>query len=203
MAISGQLIIAVGLQNESAGSDSLYTAFNKTKDNFATLFAQASPYSNFASGTGITTNSDTNTVTITNTGVVSLTSSDGSIGLSGSNGNIIISAANVSNLSTSGTFSTTGIDVMTNSGPANLQVTPSVFSTTGSWTGTVAAGLPGQIKTFAMLVSGGNMVLTVTNAGWKSSGTGTMTFANIGDACMVQYIASKWFCIGANGVTFA
>ena len=54
-----------------------------------------------------------------------------------------------------------------------------------------------------MLVSGGNMVLTVTNAGWKSSGTGTITFANIGDACTLQYISSKWFCIGTNGVAFA
>jgi hypothetical protein len=205
MAISGELIIAVGLQNESANSDSLYTAFNKTKDNFATLFAQASPYSNFANGIGITANSDanTNTLTITNTGVVSLTSTDGSIGLSGANGNIIISSANVSNLATSGTFCTTGVDTITNGGAANLQVTPSVFSTTGSWTGTVAAGLPGQIKTFVMLVSGGNMVLTVTNAGWKSSGTGTITFANIGDACTLQYISSKWFSIGTNGVTFA
>jgi hypothetical protein len=205
MAISGEQIIAVGLQNEAPGSDSLYTAFNKTVTNFATLFAQASPYSNFVNGVGINANADANasTVTITNTGVLSLTSTDGSIGLSGANGNITISSANTSNLSTSGTFSTTGVDVMTNGGFANLQVTPSIFSTTGSWTGTVAAGLPGQIKTFSMLSSGGNMALTVTNAGWKSSGTGTMTFTNIGDACTVQYINSKWFCIGNNGVTFA
>ena len=205
MAISGQQFIAVGLQNESANSDSLYIAFNKTVDNFDTLFACASPYSTFANGVGILANADanSNTVTITNTGVVSLTSSDGSIGLSGSNGNIIISTANTSNLSTSGTFCTTGVDVMTNGGSANLQVTPSIFSTTGSWTGTVLAGLPGQIKTFAMLANGGNMVLTVTNAGWQSSGTGTMTFANIGEACTLQYINSKWFCIGNNGVTFA
>ena len=34
MAISGLQVINIGLQNESTGSDSLYTAFNKTKDNF-------------------------------------------------------------------------------------------------------------------------------------------------------------------------
>ena len=32
MAISGLQVIDIGLQNESTGSDSLYTAFNKTKN---------------------------------------------------------------------------------------------------------------------------------------------------------------------------
>jgi hypothetical protein len=54
-----------------------------------------------------------------------------------------------------------------------------------------------------MVGDGGDMVITVTNAGWKSSGTGTMTFDTIGDACTLQYVASKWFCIGNNGVVFA
>ena len=95
MAISGQQIIAVGLQNESANSDSLYTAFNKTVDNFATLFACASPFNTFANGAGIetNTNSNTNTITITNTGVLSLTAGDSSINLTGSNGNITITAS--------------------------------------------------------------------------------------------------------------
>jgi len=94
MAISGEQVILVGLQNESANSDSLYTAFNKTKDNFATLFACSSPFNTFANGAGIATNtnSNTNTITITNTGVLSLTAGDSSINLSGSNGNITITA---------------------------------------------------------------------------------------------------------------
>ena len=92
---------------------------------------------------------------------------------------------------------------MTNGSAANLQITPSIFSTNSAWTGSVADGTAGQIKTFAMLADGGDMVLTVTNAGWKSSGTGTITFDNMGDACTLQYISSKWFCIGNNGVVFA
>jgi hypothetical protein len=44
------------------------------------------------------------------------------------------------------------------------------------------------------------MVITVTNPAW--TGTGTITFANIGDACTLKYINSKWFCIGNNGCTF-
>ena len=94
MAISGQQVIAVGLQNESANSDSLYTAFNKTVTNFATLFACASPYNTFTGNAGITvnTNANTNTIDITNSGVVSLTAGDSSINLTGSNGNITITA---------------------------------------------------------------------------------------------------------------
>jgi hypothetical protein len=39
--------------------------------------------------------------------------------------------------------------------------------------------------------------------GWKSSGTGTITFTAIGQACILQYITSKWFVVGNNGTTFA
>ena len=49
----------------------------------------------------------------------------------------------------------------------------------------------------------GTMVITVTNAGWKSSGTGTITFDAAGDSCTMQYVNSKWFCIGNNGAAFA
>lgn len=86
---------------------------------------------------------------------------------------------------------------------ANLALTTSYFSTATAETGTLAAGVEGQIKVFAMYADGGDMVITVTNAGWKSSGTGTITFNDIGDACTLQYINSKWFAIGANGVVFA
>lgn len=94
MAISGEQVIAVGLQNESANSDSLFTAFNKTVTNFNTLFACASPYNTFTGNAGITvnTNANTNTIDITNSGVLSLTAGDSSINLTGSNGNITITA---------------------------------------------------------------------------------------------------------------
>jgi hypothetical protein len=74
MAISGEQVIAIGLQNESTGSDSLYTAFTKTKDNFSTLFTNASPYNTFTGNTGITvtSNSTAGTVDVLNTGVTSI-----------------------------------------------------------------------------------------------------------------------------------
>jgi hypothetical protein len=92
---------------------------------------------------------------------------------------------------------------LTNSAGANLALTTSYFSTGSAETATLAAGVEGQIKVFAMFADSGDMVITVTNAGWKTSGTGTVTFDTIGDACTLRYISGKWFCIGNNGCTFA
>jgi hypothetical protein len=92
---------------------------------------------------------------------------------------------------------------LANVAAANLALTTSYFSTAAAETATLAAGVSGQIKTFAMFADTGDMVITVSNAGWKSSGTGTITFDAIGDACTLMYTNAKWFCIGNNGVTFA
>jgi hypothetical protein len=100
---------------------------------------------------------------------------------------------------------------LTDTANVNAAVTTSYFSTVTSTTAQLLAGVPGQIKTLAMYADGGDMVITVTNAGWKTSGTGNITFNDIGDACTLQYInsnvaniaASKWFCIGNNGCTFS
>lgn len=364
MAIPGIQDINIGLQNESAGSDSLFTAFTKTQTNFTTLFNNASPYNTFT-GVGITANADSGsgTVTLTNTGVTSIIAGTGividqangnvtisstgggngaggtvtsvgitpvsstrivatgspittsgnitldlattgitagsytyptmtvdaygrvtsiasansvgtvtsvgispgsgisvtgspvtssgtmtvintgvtrisagaGISVSGPNGNITISSTsaggtvtsvgvssstlNVTNspITTTGTISVelpaniavTGQLLLNSSenlasgSAANLAVTASYFTTTGASTATLAAGTAGQIKTFMMAGDGGDMVITVTNAGWKSSGTGTITFGDIGDGCTLQYINSKWYCIGQNGVAFA
>ena len=84
---------------------------------------------------------------------------------------------------------------------ASLATTTSYFSTAGAETATLAAGVAGQIKTFAMYANVGNMVITVTNPGW--GGGGTITFNDQGDACTLQYINGRWFCIGNNGCVFA
>jgi hypothetical protein len=95
-----------------------------------------------------------------------------------------------------------------NVGVVNLGVSDSYFSTTAAETATLPAGVNGQVKVLALYAdmddsSLDNMVITVTNAGWKTSGTGTITFDTIGDACTLKYINSKWFCIGNNGCVFA
>jgi len=99
-------------------------------------------------------------------------------------------------------FNATSEDLATATA-ASLAFTTSYFTTVAAETATLAAGVAGQIKVFAMFADGGDMVITVTNAGWKTSGTGTMTFSAIGQACTLQYVNDKWFCIGNNGVTFA
>jgi hypothetical protein len=368
MSIPGRQNINVGLPNESANSDSLYTAFTKIDQNFSNLFACSSPYNTFTAGAGISVNANANlgTVSVTNTGVtniiagtnITINQSNGnvtisstgsgngsglsSIGLnpvsssrlvvtntplvvngnmtidlansgvsagtynnptltvdnygrivsaangnitgtvtsvglvsgpgvqvsggpitsngnitvtntgvtrinagsgivvSSGNGNVTISAASLGGTVTSvgvsssqlvvtgspvvssgtinvelpanATFAGTvtsnrsilsGSEDLAASAAANLLLDTSYFTTTTAETATLAAGTNGQIKKFAMFGDGGDMVITVTNAGWKTSGTGTMTFDTIGDACTLQYINNKWFCIGNNGVTFA
>jgi hypothetical protein len=90
---------------------------------------------------------------------------------------------------------------LANAGSANLALTTSYFTTSAAETATLAAGVNGQIKTFAMYGDGGDMVITVTNPGW--GGGGTIRFNDVGDACTLQYINGKWFCIGNNGCVFA
>jgi hypothetical protein len=82
------------------------------------------------------------------------------------------------------------------SAAANLAVTTSYFSTAAAETATLAAGVEGQVKVFAMYSDSGDMVITVSNAGWKTSGTGTITFSDIGQTVSLMYINSKWFAIG-------
>jgi hypothetical protein len=84
---------------------------------------------------------------------------------------------------------------------ANLALTTSYFSTVTTETATLAAGVAGQIKVFAMYEESGTMTITVANPGW--GGAGTVTFNAVGEACTLQYINGKWFCIGNNGATFA
>ena len=108
---------------------------------------------------------------------------------------------------TGSTITSTGIVLLNSSedladaAAANLAVTSSYFTTIAAETATLAAGTAGQIKTFMMAGDGGDMVITVTNPAW--GGAGTMTFDTVGQGCTLQYINSKWFCIGNNGVTFA
>ena len=93
MAISGQQVIQVGLQNESTGSDSLYDAFNKVKTNFTNLFENASQYTTFVAGNGISLTDvpSTGTLTINNAGVTSIVAGT-NITINQANGAVTISS---------------------------------------------------------------------------------------------------------------
>ncbi len=127
MAISGLQVIDIGLQNESTGSDSLYTAFNKTKNNFAVIANTATPFPTFTGNAGINVvaNSNTATVGITNTGVLSIIAGT-NITVDSANGNVTI---NSSGGSGSGTVTSVGITPVSSS---RLTVTNSPVTTTGN-----------------------------------------------------------------------
>jgi hypothetical protein len=146
-------------------------------------------------------NTSTNTITFAATGVYSFE-------FSTSNGGTTITVREVNKRLQPFNNSSENLADTAN---VNAAVTTSYFSTVALTTAQLLAGVPGQIKTLAMYADSGNMVITVTNAGWKSSGTGNITFSNIGEACTLQYInsnvgnilQSKWFCIGNNGAIFS
>ena len=97
----------------------------------------------------------------------------------------------------------TSADILSATGQAcSLATTTTKFATTGSWTATLATGVYGQVKELIMTAYVGNMVVTVANAGWKSSGTGTVTFSAIGVACTLRSTGGKWYCVGNNGAVF-
>jgi hypothetical protein len=138
-------------------------------------------------------NTSTNTISFVSTGVYSFQ-------FTTTNGGTTITIAEVNKQIQP--FNNSSED-LANAAAANLSLTTSYFSTVTSETATLAAGVAGQIKVFAMYEQSGNMVITVANAGWKTSGSGTITFDAIGEACTLQYINGKWFCIGNNGAAFA
>ena len=100
-------------------------------------------------------------------------------------------------------FNNSGQNLTATGQACNLGVTSTKFITTDAWTATLAQGVDGQIKEFIMTGYGGNMVITVATAGWKTSGSGTMTFSALGQGCTLRMANQKWHCVGNNGVTFA
>lgn len=139
MAISGIQTINVGLPNESAGSDSLYSAFTKVNQNFSNIKNTASPYNTFNSGDGIGVTSDgnTGTVTITNTGVTQLVAGT-DITLSSSNGIVTISANGGSN---GGGGTVTSISVLPVSGSRLTTVGSPIVSSGNIYVDLVATGV--------------------------------------------------------------
>ena len=91
----------------------------------------------------------------------------------------------------------TGSEDLADAGAASLTKSISYFTTASNpETATLAAGTDGQVKILAMAGDSGDMVVTVTNAGWKSSGTGTITFTDIGQTVTLMYFNSKWYATG-------
>ena len=130
------------------------------------------------------------TFAVTGTYTFVFSSSDGGTTITVNENNQVLRAFNASG------------DNVTNSGACSLATASSKFTPTGAWTATLAAGVTGQIKEFIVIGSGGSVAVTVTNAGWKTSGTGIVTLSAIGSGCILRYADSKWYCVGNNGGVF-
>lgn len=127
MSIPGQQNINIGLPNESIGSDSLFVAFTKTQQNFTTLFNNASAYTNFvgANGIGVTANSATGTVTVTNQGVTNIIAGTGVV-INSSNGNVTISATGGNGNGSGGTVTSVGVFPVSNTRLTSSRTSPVV-----------------------------------------------------------------------------
>lgn len=168
MAIIGQQNINIGAENEAAGSDNLYQAFNKVQNNFTTLFGLASPYTAYVGNGGISTYADSSNgqVFITNTGVTSISAGTG-VTLSATTGNVIISAT--SNGST---------------GVTNVNVTSSTLNVSGApivSAGNIVVDLP-LIPTGPSFSAGEYIAPTITIDNYgritqvaNTAGVGTVT----------------------------
>jgi hypothetical protein len=94
-----------------------------------------------------------------------------------------------------------GSEDVASSGTVSLDTSVSYFSTSGIESCTLADGSEGQVKSLVMKNASGTMSVSVSNAGWKSTGSGTVVFNSTGDSCTLQYIQGKWYVIGNNSCT--
>ena len=181
-----ELASAARLKLKSANNDSGYISFD---DNDDTILAQIKSHGSDAGGANVplrkglvfNTNGTTTALTIDSSQDATFAGS--------------VKAT---------TFFVGTSEDLAHQGAASLTKTLSYFTTGGAETATLAAGTEGQIKMFSFVTTdGGDMVITVTNAGWKASGTGTITFDTLGDGCTLMYANSKWCVVGNNGAVFA
>ena len=193
MAISGKETINIGLPNESANSDSLYTAFTKINNNFSELYSCASPYNSFiGNGVSINANANTGVITFTNDGVTYLNAGTG-VTLSGNTGNLTISATGNGNVGVTSVGLLTGSSNRITVSPGSPIVSSGNFlidlATTGVAAGTytyptVTVDAYGRISNISNAASVGTVTsvslangtgIAVTGGAITTSGTITVT----------------------------
>jgi hypothetical protein len=173
MSIPGQQQINIGQPNDSANSDSLYTAFNTIQNNFTELFTTAGQVQSVVAGNGIAiSNSNSSTFVVTNTGVTSLIAGQNVTittlgGSPSSNGTLVINSTGIGN-GGGGSVNSVGIT----SGTLSVTNSPIISS------GNISVNLPNISPSVSGSYSSANIVVDqygrVTSAS-NGSGSGTVT----------------------------
>lgn len=96
-----------------------------------------------------------------------------------------------------------GVQSLSGAGAVNITQPVTKFTSTATGNAlTLADGTEGQIKTIVYVAEAAGAdtgVLTPTNLG---AGT-TITFTNVGDACVLQFLDADWWAISLRGATLA
>ena len=167
-----------------------------TIDNAITITLPLSP----SAGTTISIfdagNAGANAITIDPAdAAVTINGAAGNVSISGNYGALTLVSDGLN--WTMARISFNGSEDVAPSGVVSLQTSVSYFSTSGTETCTLAAGVEGQVKTLIMKNASGQMTVSVSNAGW-TGGTGSIVLSTTGDSCILQYIQGKWYVIGNN-----
>ena len=87
-------------------------------------------------------------------------------------------------------------------GNVDLTKTTTVITSSDNLVGNIAVGAEGQIKILAYgNASTGNAQITFASSAWGAGNIANLS--TVGSAATFQYINSKWYCVGNNGVTFS
>lgn len=147
---------------------------------------------------------DTKTFTVSNT--LTLAGTDGTTMTFPSTSASLARVDAAQTFTGSQTFSGPVIEtVQALSGPGAVNITQPVTKFTSTATGnalTLADGVEGQLKTVVYVAEAAGAdtgILTPANLG---AGT-TITFTNVGDACILQFIGTEWWAISLRGATLA
>ena len=96
-----------------------------------------------------------------------------------------------------------GVQSLSGAGAVNITQPVTAFTSTATGNAlTLADGVVGQIKTIVYVAEAAGAdtgILTPTNLG---AGT-TITFTNVGDACVLQFLGTDWWAISLRGATLA
>ena len=177
MAIPGQQQINIGQPNDSANSDSLYTAFNIIQNNFTELFTTAGQVQSLLAGNGINiSNSNSSTFVVTNTGVTSLVAGDNVTittlgGSPSSNGTLVISSTGTGN-GGGGSVNSVGVTSDT------LTVTNSPIISSGNINvnlPTISPSVSGTYSSANIVVDEFGRVISASNG----AGSGTVTSISV------------------------